>query len=106
MRVCLSVSMTMPAPWHAVTTWAHGQDACPDDWGKAESLVPPASLRCWGRASTTGSCIGDFTAQGFAGVASKVTCPAGSQLKEDAATITSRDPGAPRGYHTSAFALR
>jgi hypothetical protein len=105
-EVCtVDVQLQHQPPWAPVTRWKVGTDACPSTWGKQQSLVPPASLRCWGRSAVAGSCLGDVSAQGVVASASKVVCPAGSKLKRDAATITGRTgPHAADLIHLTGFA--
>ena len=69
--------------------WKQGYGACPDAWSKADSLVPSASLRCWGKSRRSGFCSGNSDAQGQQ-TQPDVACGAGQALVSGSAETTGR----------------
>lgn len=90
-EVCTAQRSAAPPPWAPLTAWPQGMHACPSAWAKAQSLVPPASLRCFQKSRVSGRCAGNTDPQGTV-VEADVACPQGQALVKDAASVESRSP--------------
>ena len=95
-ETCSKVPKDGPAPWHQICQLAPGFTQCPEEWGKEADIHPPASLRCRGRKSVTGMCVGNVDVQGQPMLAEPdVQCTPPRPLLRKAAGSISRQQHAP-----------